>query len=67
MLPCILGGVLIDEATWPGLLASVLVGAEPSITVLVEMATLLRIHNHKRRSWSVSDQCRGHRAAEALA
>jgi hypothetical protein len=36
MLPCTLVGVLIDEATWPGLLASILVGAEPSITVLVE-------------------------------
>jgi len=36
MLPCTLVGVLIDEATWPSLLARILVGAEPSITVLVE-------------------------------
>jgi hypothetical protein len=50
MLPYTFVGVLIDEATWTGLLASIFVGAEPSITVLVEMATLLRIHNRKRRS-----------------
>jgi hypothetical protein len=36
MLPCTLVGVLVDEAIWPGLLASKLVGAEPSITALVE-------------------------------
>jgi hypothetical protein len=66
-LPCTLVGVLVDEVTWSGLLARILVGAEPSITGLVEVGTPLRIHNPKRRSRSASDQCRGHRAAEALA
>jgi hypothetical protein len=36
-LPCTLVDVLIDEATWSGFVASILVGAEPSITVLVEV------------------------------